>query len=238
MKHNRVVALLLAALSLCSVSSQELWTTADIDISLAKKLKADVEVECRTTDQIYNVSRLSMSMGLSYRLLKYLKIGVIYAFIYDHNGNEYDDDDVYTPYYWQPRQRLQGFLTGNYRVGRWSFLLRELYQYTYHRERITTVSFDFLTNEWALAQTIDTKHRGYLRSKVGVEYNIRKCPFTPFASCELYHDVSDFAMSKVRYTIGSDYKLNSHNSLQLFYRYIDDKDHTHVIGVGYTFKLK
>lgn len=239
MKYQRIITALMAAAAVSCASAQELWTSADLDFSLAKRLKANVGVECRTTDQLSDLSRWSVSAGLSYRLCKYLKAGVAYKFIYDHNGNEYDEDDVYTPFYWQPRQRFSAGLTGSYKVGRVTFSLREMYQYTYHRERVTSASFDVLANEWVFDKTLNVKHKGYLRSKLEAEYNIRKCRFTPFASCEVYSDVSDFDTSKVRYTIGSEYKINSHNGLQLFYRYIDGKNtNSHVIGVGYTFKLK
>lgn len=239
MKHYRLLALLLSLSSIGPISAQELWTSANVDFGITKKLKADVEVECRTTNKLDNVARWSASAGLSYRFCKYLKAGAAYTFIYQHNGNEYDDDDVFTPYYWQPRQRLQAALTGSYKIGRLSLSLREMYQYTYHRERVTTASLDVLTNEWSFDKTVYARHKAYLRSKLEAEYNIRKSKFSPFASCELYSNISGFDTSKVRYTIGSAYKINSHNSMQLFYRYIDGKNNnSHVIGVGYTFKTK
>jgi hypothetical protein len=239
MKSKRILTVAVAVLAMVTASAQELWSTAELDFSLNKRLKGDVELECRTTDGLSDVSRWSASIGLNYRLCKYLKASAAYKFIYDHNGNDYDEDDVYTPYYWQPRQRFALGLTGSYKFGRLSLSLREMYQYTYHRERITTPTYDLLANEWTLEKSVNSKHKGYLRSRLEAEYNIRKCRFTPFASCELYSDLSDFDTSKVRYTIGSDYKINSRNAVQLFYRYIDGKNSdSHVIGIGYTFKTK
>jgi hypothetical protein len=239
MKHNCLAALMLATCGITTASAQELWTSAAVGCNITKKLKADVEVDCRTTNALSNISRWSASAGLSYKICHYLKAGAAYTFIYQHNGNEYDDDDVYTPYYWQPRQRVTASLTGSYKIGRLSLSLREAFQYTYHRERVTTASFDVLANEWALDKTVHAKHKGYLRSKLEAEYNIRKCRFTPFVSCEIYNNISDFNTSKVRYTIGTEYKINSRNGVSLFYRYIDgNNNNTNVVGVGYTFKLK
>jgi hypothetical protein len=239
MKLRRATTTLLAVVSLVTASAQELWTSADLDYGITKKLKADVGIECRTTDQLSNISRFAVSAGLNYRLCKYVKAGVAYTFLYDHNGNKYDDDDNYIPYYWQPRHRIEAELTGSYKIGRVTLSLRETYQYTYHRERVTTANYDMLSNTWTLVQCVNAKPKNYLRSRIMAEYNIRKSPFTPFASCEIYSDVSDFSTNKARYTVGSEYKLNSRNELSLFYRYIDRHNGgTHVIGVGYSFKLK
>jgi hypothetical protein len=239
MKPKFTAAIVLAACSIVHASAQELWTDASIDCNITKKIKADFEVECRTTDALSDVARWSASAGLSYKLCKYLKAAAAYTFIYQHNGNEYDDDDTFIPYYWQPRQRLQASLTGSYKIGRLSLSLREAYQYTYHRERVTVASYDVLADEWTFNKVTHAKHKAYIRSKLEAEYNIRKCRFTPFASCELYNDISDFNTSKVRYTIGTDYKINAKNSAHIFYRFIDGKNNnSNVIGVGYTFKLR
>lgn len=82
-----------------------------------------------------------------------------------------------------------------------------------------------------------------LRSRLEAEYNIRKSRFTPFASYELYNSLSSgFSRDKSRWTVGTDYKFNKRHSLSLFYRYIDTQDDddpsTHIIGIGYKFKLK
>jgi hypothetical protein len=52
--------------------------------------------------------------------------------------------------------------------------------------------------------------------------------------------VSGFDLSKVRYTVGSDYKINRHNAVQLFYRFVDNRSgsNSNVIGVGYTYKFR
>ncbi len=229
----------MAAMIVSCITAQELWTSADVDFSLMKRLKADVGVECRSTNQLSSISRWSLSAGLSYRICKYLKAGAEYKFIYDHNGNEYDEDDVYIPYYWQPRHRVTAAMSGSVKIGRVSLSLREAYQYTYHRERVTNASFDIISNEWMFDKTLYSKHKGYLRSRLMAEYNIRKCRFTPFISCEMYNNVSGFDVDKVRYTIGTEYKISGHHELQFFYRYIDgNKSDSHVIGVGYTFNIK
>jgi hypothetical protein len=239
MKSKYIMALALALVSASAASAQELWTSANAEFSLTKKLKAGIELQCRTTDKVDDVGRWSVGADLSYRFCKYLKADAAYTFIYQRNGDEYDDEDTYIPSYWQPRQRVQLSLTGSYKIGRLAVSLREGYQYTYHRERSTVPTYDIVNDSWLLNKVTATKHKAYLRSRLELEYNIRKSRFTPFASCELYNDISGFDIKKVRYTVGTEYKINRHNGVQLFYRYIDSRksDNSNVIGVGYTYKF-
>ena len=59
----------------------------------------------------------------------------------------------------------------------------------------------------------------------------------------MYNSFNDnFGIEKIRYTVGTSYKINKKNSIDLYYRYIangdEDEEGGHIIGVGYKFKLK
>ena len=85
----------------------------------------------------------------------------------------------------------------------------------------------------------------FLRSRLELDYDIANSRWKPFVSVELYkplNDKVDNKMDKIRYTVGTEYKINKHNALEAFYRYnnfIDDdeNDGQHVIGLGYTYKF-
>ena len=87
----------------------------------------------------------------------------------------------------------------------------------------------------------EPENRQILRSRIQAEYkHKKKCLVTPFASVELYSDLADgFASSKVRYTAGADFRIDKHNSLSAFYRFVDriHSRNTNVIGIGYCYKL-
>lgn len=121
--------------------------------------------------------------------------------------------------------------------------MRESYQFTQRIGKwIPKYASDGITpkdDEW-----IASKSKHMLRSRVECEYDIRKSRFTPGLSIELYDNLSDrFAVEKIRYTAGCSYKVNKHNAIELFYRYIqipsakDSGEGGHVIGIGYLFKL-
>ena len=81
-----------------------------------------------------------------------------------------------------------------------------------------------------------------LRTRLQVSYDIKGCPLEPFAEVEIYNELdNDFALDKVRYTVGTDYKINKKNKLKVYYRYQDcvdiDKVSGHVLGLGYAFEF-
>ena len=47
-----------------------------------------------------------------------------------------------------------------------------------------------------------------------VEYNIRKCAFTPYTSCELSYSLNEIgAFEKLRWTLGTEWKLSKKHAL-------------------------
>ena len=170
--------------------------------------------------------------------------------------------------YWGPRHRATASLTGSFKVGRFKLSLRERYQYTY---RVATTCqrtryyynplYDLFKDinpdieEWYLNEDAtdedysymtdakNPKHYHKLRSRFAASYDIRKSKFEPFAEVEAFNDLtSNFALEKMRYTIGTDYKLSKTSKLSLYYRYQsefsdDDDDETggHIVGLSYSF---
>lgn len=90
-----------------------------------------------------------------------------------------------------------------------------------------------------------TKH--YLRTRLAVDYNIRRCPVTPFASYEPVFDLGDaFSIVRHRVSAGIDWNLtaNKQHALSLAYIYqhgaqeeVGNAD-LHMISVGYKFSFE
>lgn len=190
----------------------------------------------------------------------------------DDEGNfEVDDDGNLIPKhmnvdapYWYTRHRVTASLTGSVKWGRFKFSLRERYQFT-HRMRSycdrtrwyydpfhkmfpedvpeyyldddpESDDYSYMTDE----KKSKSDHK--LRSRLAVSYDIKKCPFEPFAEVEVYNELDNaFAYDKIRYTIGTEYKINKEHKLSLYYRYQDyadvDEVSGHVLGVGYAFEF-
>lgn len=212
----------------------------------------------------------AINLSYKDKKIPFLKADVGYTFMYmnypgetaikyktDDEGNyEFDANGEFIPKhmnvdapYWTARHRATASLTGSYKWGRFKFALRERYQFTYrmpsqcHRERYYYFSdlekWDYENPDMIVDEkTAKSDHK--LRSRLSVSYDIKKCPFEPFAEIELYNELDNaFAYDKVRYTLGTEYKINKEHKLKLYYRYQDyadiDEVSGHVLGIGYSF---
>lgn len=91
------------------------------------------------------------------------------------------------------------------------------------------------------------KQKHYLRTRLTVDYNIRRCPVTPFASYELANDLGDaFSIVRHRVSAGFDWNLtrDKRHALSLAYIYqhgaqeeVGNAD-LHVISLGYKFSFE
>lgn len=227
-------------LTVTGTGAQSLWTSAEMKFGIVGNLSGNVEGEYRTNDGMSATERWTASAGLDYKLCKWLKLSADYKLIYRHIDSRTTKKGNIVSDYWSVRHRAGLSLTGSYRLNRLTLSLRERYQYTYRGEQ-SVAKWDGDDGTAKSDEIIESKSKHVLRSRLKVEYNIRKSHFTPFASCEFYNSLSDFTHDKVRYTIGTDYKINKKHSLNAFYRYVDtsddDESDGHVIGIGYKFKL-
>lgn len=190
----------------------------------------------------------------------------------DDNGEyELKEDGSFIPKhinvdspYWYTRHRATASLTGSFKWGRFKFSLRERYQFTHrmrsycNRVRWYYDSFHEMfpedIPEYYINDDPESDNYSYmfdekksksdhkLRSRLAVSYDIKKCPFEPFAEVEVYNELDNaFAYNKVRYTIGTDYKINKEHKLKLYYRFQDyadiDEVSGHVLGLGYAFEF-
>ena len=195
---------------------------ADVTKKILPKLSVSLEEEFRTRSDFSRIDRFSTSLELGYKPFSFLKVGGAYNLI---NLNHEKKG-------WEIRHRYYFFATGSYSFGDFSVSLRERFQST-KRQGVK-----------------ETEKRAnpklFLRSRLKVEYNIPKCKLEPYISAELYQPLNDKVsnkLEKVRYMMGTSYKLNKKNSFDFFYRYTnytgddDDDTDTNMIGIGYSFKF-
>jgi len=86
----------------------------------------------------------------------------------------------------------------------------------------------------------DNAQGEFMRYKASVDYNIKKSKFTPFAGAEIFHEISENHLYKVRYSLGSEYKINKKNAISLAYKldYYQQKfENKHIMYVGYKLKF-
>lgn len=120
----------------------------------------------------------------------------------------------------QLRNRYYLYATGRYPLGPFTFSIRERFQSTFRAKA--------------------THPSDYLRSMFNISYKIQKTGFTPFTYVEIFNNTrNSLKTDKIRLSTGMNYKLNTKNSLQLFYRYHifhvkDPVNYQNVIGICYS----
>lgn len=245
-----------------------IWTTFEASKKISKKFKVVADAEFRTYDFVNNIERAAIGVKLEYKILKWLKTNIGYQFHYKHNpdetsikdpvydeegnfaGNEYNIDHDY----WVIRNRAYATISGEYKVGRFEFGLRERLQYT-HTAKATTTETKYRydmgadpllsteDNTWTTTtepETKEAKHNLTLRSRLSVKYDIPNCKISPFASAELYTRLDEWkAYDKLRYRIGASYKINKDNSISLYYLFedVNGEANGHAIGFEYSIDL-
>ena len=116
--------------------------------------------------------------------------------------------------------------------------MRERWQYTYRPEK-TVQRWDYDDEEWE-DKVRSATGKNQLRSRFEIAYDKKHALLTPYASMELYNS---WGIEKIRYTVGTDIRLNKQHSLGVFYRFQDMKNvdaddydpDMHYIGLGYKF---
>lgn len=266
--RKSVIALLLATFMLapvCKTNAQDakdefgVWTTVEASKKINKKLKLDFEAELRSIEGVGNIERVSIGAGASYKITKWLKASAGYIFIYSHNLDNKNIKDVINEEmydynidhaYWTERNRFHVSLSGEYKIGRVEFSLRERLQYT----RTNSATTDETKYRWECVDIMEeiyeltketepefkkSKQNTTLRSRLTAKWDIANCKITPFASVELYTRLDEWkGCDKMRYRVGASYKLNKKNEVSLFYLYQnandDDEPKGHAIGIGYS----
>lgn len=242
---KRIFAILMAICTLLpAMNAQSLWTSAEVSKKITKSFGMFIEGEYRTHNRLSSTERWSGSLGAEYKFCSNVKATAAYTYIHQHTLTETTRKGNIIPAYWQPKHRGSFAITGDYKFGNLSVALRERYQYTYRTEQFVP-KFDSDGISPKEDEFIKGKGKHVLRSRLELEYKIsKKCKFTPYASAEIYNLLNNgccFKKEKIRWTIGTGYKINKKHSLDLYYRYIDasddDEEGGHIIGIGYKFKL-
>ena len=192
----------------------------------------------------------------------------------------------FTPDYWYPRHRFSVEATGSFKPWNWlKVSLRERYQLTHCKTRNVkkyvyrevwglAPRFEEGEDEWDLIYIgdfpemygdptdewrIETKpayNDQVLRSRLKLEYDKKRFPFSPYISAELHNSVGrgdHMLLQKIRTAIGSGYKFRKHNEISLSYIITFDMfdieedeisretvrlhDRLHTINIGYKYSF-
>ncbi len=194
--------------------------SADFQIKLVKGLKLNLEPEFRFYE---GFDKLHLNGGLTYKTFGCVYWGATYRLVVDR----YESGTT--------TSMFGGGSTTNYdSEASHRFAFDVTYKEKFGR---FTPSFRFRYNNYA---DDDIEDESYLRYRAKVEYNIRKCRFTPNISAEAYQDLSKNMIYKMRYTAGVDLKTGKKSSIGFDYKldyFLLKYKNINIFSFGYKQKL-
>ena len=262
-KMKRVVRLLLilviyhSSLSTALAQSEGgLILGAELEKKIDRQWSLGMEADFRTRNDFKTVDRWGLGVGVEYKFSKLLKADAGYSFL-NYNMREkvehYTTEKGNAKIHWRPsyfgvKHRFHVSLMASHKfTNGLKFSLRERWQYTYRPEKaVTRWTFREDVNNQDMRLDDDYvrsgKGKNQLRSRLQVELDKKRALFTPYVSMELYNS---WAIEKIRYTAGTDIRLNKQNSLSVYYRFqnmknVDEEDYDpdmHFLGLSYKLKF-
>ena len=245
MKKIIMILLILLPMGLQAQSDEfGTWTSVSLDKKLSKKLTLGGELELRTGNNLKNIDRWSVGIGVDYRLAKWLKASAGYTYLYDYHPEEYsyqNDGDLNkrTMTYFGSRHRLYASLTASKDFGRLNISLRERWQYTYRPEQADK-RMDYQHASLGYSYPVKGKATNVWRNKLQLKYKTDGL-LQPYLFGETYVGGSGF--EKLRLSVGTELKLSKKSSLNVGYVYQrpygDDDDNAtrHILNIGYKLKF-
>lgn len=227
--HFKLIILFFTSSYFLMTQQNDDWGSM-LTLEIMKKITSDFSVglegEHRSRANFTENERWNIDSYLRYDLCKYVTIGGGFTYIYYSHLTKG----------WENRYRWLAHITGEYPIGDFKFFLRERFQST-EREGVSEYN---KKNERVRANP-----KFVLRSRLEVEYDVPKSHFEPFVSVEFFHKLNhpdENGLDKVRYSIGTTYKITKSHSITAFFRYInsqdiDEDDCAKILSLGYKFKF-
>jgi hypothetical protein len=178
------------------------WTTIGAE-KKAGKWNIGSNAELRTKNNSQQTDRWSLQLETSYEIIKQLKAGVSYQFIYYHDTKYFD---------FQPRNRFSFFLQGKQKFGKFSFLV-------YEKAQLTTKDASDRIKKSGLLNTYKINPEWIWRNRIKIAYNIPRFPVTPSFSIETFYQLNNpdrNTFDKLRYTLAFSYNLTKHHKFELY----------------------
>ena len=192
---------------------------AILDIPLTKNLSLEWSEQARMHNNVSDLDKVISSVGINYKALPWLKVGASYGFV-NVRDEEYDTKTKETLVEWQNRHMVNVDVTGSYKVGRVKLSLRERVRFNFRTDSV---------NKYEHSNPAIS-----LRSRLKAAYDIRQCRWEPYAYVELYTTLNAVTavpnykqyevaykqyISRVRFSVGTEFKINNHNRLDFYYRF-------------------
>ena len=162
-----------------------LWMSLNLDKKINKKISLQLSQQNRINENISTYGRGSIDLGITYKLIKGLRIMGSYTYLKRPNP-----DNSFTN-----EHRFSSGLIYKKNVGQWDFSCRSMVQMRF-KDIYSSKNGKIPKNYW--------------RNKFGIKYKLNKY-FTPYLAEEIYYPFNQSktsGLNKSRSFVGFDYTLN------------------------------
>ncbi len=191
------------------------WIELGAKKELNHLFSLEAGAELRTQNTSKNVDRLSVSLSGTYKMNKYLKFSLGYAFLDSYKTERHkikegdrDNNDILLDYreritdsHWSPRHRFYFEVSPDIKLAKvLRISLRERYQYTFTPEQILDrtayfYEWDDGIKDYYLDYSEDdpnhekAEHKHVLRSRLKFEYDKKRVDWNPYYSIEFHNNL-------------------------------------------------
>ena len=199
--------------------------SAELDKKITKGLHLTLEEEARMAENFGSLSRLQTTVGVKYKVLPYLRLGLGYVLI-----NPYDSD---SSRFSSPRHRFYFDITGTLSLGAWNFSLKERLQAT-HRTGYYN-PYQNPATALTLKSRLMTKYKGFVKVEPYAYFELRhylsapviKASYNGTNYCNPQGSVKGEAgwfldgfngsyLNRYRTSLGADYNINKQHTVTLY----------------------
>lgn len=192
-----------------AVSEHDVQVRIGFDISkkIKKGFNVSWEEELRLRNNLGTVDRIHSSLGATYRITDWFRVGAAYTFIARwHDGKKSTDYEKY----WDLRHRARADLMFTLKSGKWRFSLRKRPQFTFRTDSVNT-------REKSKCEIV-------MRHRLKADYKVFHLPLRPYASVELSHTLNAPSLAgnyvnKIRSMLGVEWSLSKASTLEFYYRF-------------------
>lgn len=205
-----------------------------VDYKISKGLHAEAEVEVRAADSFAGLGSTRTTLGLTYKPLSFLKVGIGYTNINPFKTNkELSSGSFYTGF-WYPRHRLYADMSGTLKAGDFRFSLRERLQFTHNTADSLNI-YQSTRNALALKSRLGVKYKGFRHVTPALSVELRHALNDPWGTVSgsakttgntkrEYYDYihtgyTHAYLNRVRVNLGAQIDFNKHHSLEPYVMY-------------------
>jgi hypothetical protein len=198
----------------------ETWTQAGLKYEINDAFSVSLDEGLRLWHNSSQVDEFYTNLSLDFELFKNMNVGLAYRFLRENDEGEYES-----------HQRFA--FDAEYKFKNKRLIIEPRLRYTFKDELgISKDQGDYLVKN--------------LRFRLLFDYNIKNWKLDPIFSAEIfrqYENGTEAFFDKIRFTLGTKYKLKNMGQIRMFYRLeqefrISYPQTTNILGIQYKFTIK